>query len=282
MPAANSLIARQPVTLTPTPTGSYKFITWGGTSAPFSANPKPDYVPDGAEPYAVNGYFSTQPVTTITTTPGGFYFSVDGSYYKGPQSFTADLFGSGWAPGTTHTLTGFSPNEPYSVNSRFIFNSWSDGGALSHTITVPTRSSTITGRFTAQYVPIVYTAPGCAATVTLTPTSPDGFYNAGKVVTVKLTAPASGLKLNGWTGDLSGKKATQKLTVNDEELAIANYNVATQPFAVTSLSPDLFASGSAGGTVKIKGTGFGPNEAVFVTTPTVARLSSAPRKSTSR
>jgi len=52
--------------------------------------------------------------------------------------------------------------------------------------------------------------------------------------------------------------------VNDEELAIANYNDVPQPFAVTSLSPDIFASGSAGGTVKIKGTGFGSNAAIFV------------------
>jgi hypothetical protein len=258
------LVARQPVTLTPTPTGSYKFVTWGGTSAPYSANPKPDYVPDGAVPYAVTGYFSTQPITTITTTPGGFWFTVDGDYYKAPQNFTEDLFGSGWAPGTTHTLTGFSPNQPYSVNTQYIFNSWSDGGALSHMFTVPTGASTITGNYTAQYVPGAYSLPYCGATVTLTPSSSSGFYNAGTVVTVKATNPATGLKLNGWTGDLSGKKTTQKLTVNDEELAIANYNDVPQPFAVTSLSPDIFASGSAGGTVKIKGTGFGSNAAIFV------------------
>jgi hypothetical protein len=258
------LVARQPVTLTPTPTGSYKFVTWGGTSAPYSANPKSDYVPDGAAPYAVTGYFSKQPITTITTTPGGFWFTVDGDYYKAPQNFTEDVFGSGWAPGTLHTLTGFSPIQPYSVNSQYVFNSWSDGGALSHMFTVPSGATTIAGNFTAQYVPGVYTEPLCAATVTMKPTSSSGFYNAGTVVTVKLTNPATGLKINGWTGDLSGKKTTQKLTVNDEELAIANYNDVPQPFAVTALSPDLFASGSAGGTVKIKGTGFGANEAVFV------------------
>ena len=258
------LVARQPVTLTPAPTGNYQFVTWGGTSAPYSANPKPDYVPDGAAPYAVTGYFSKQPITTVTTTPGGFWFTVDGNYYKAPQNFTEDVFGSGWAAGTTHTVTGFSPNEPYSVNTRYLFDSWSDGGALSHMFTVPTGASTLTGTFTAQYVPGIYTAPGCAATLTVKPTTSTGFYNAGTVLTAKLTNPASGLSLTGWTGDISGKKNTEKLTVNDEELAVANYNVSTQPFAVTSLSPDIFVSGSAGGTVKIKGTGFGPNEAIFV------------------
>jgi Astacin (Peptidase family M12A) len=258
------LVARQPVTVTPTPTGSYKFVTFGGTSAPYSANPKPDYVPDGTTPYALTGYFSTEPITTVTTTPGGFWFTVDGDYYKAPQNFTEDVFGSGWAPGTSHTVTGFSPNEPYSVNTRYLFDSWSDGGALSHMFTVPTGASTLTGTFTAQYVPGIYTAPSCAATLTVRPNSSTGFYNAGTVLTAKLTNPATGLFLTGWTGDITGKKTNEKLTVNDEELAVANYNVTTQPFAVTSLSPDIFVSGSAGGTVKIKGTGFGPNEAIFV------------------
>ncbi len=148
-------VARQPVTLSASPTGAYNFVTWGGTSAPWSANPKPDYVPDAAAVYSVTASFSTDPLTTITTNPGGFWFTVDGNYYKGPQSFTADLF-SGWGSGSNHVLTGFSPSQPYSVNTRYLFDSWSDGGALSHNVTVQPAGSTISGSFTAQYVPIVY------------------------------------------------------------------------------------------------------------------------------
>jgi hypothetical protein len=256
------LVARQKVTLTPAPTGSYNFVTLGGVSAPYSENPKQDYVPDGAQAYAVTAYFGLDPITTITTTPGGFWFNVDGTYYKAPQKFSADVF-DGWGPKSVHLVTGYTPSQPYSVNTRFVFDSWSDGGALSHQITLPDGASTLTGKFTAQYVPIAYAVPGCAATVTLTPSSPDGFYSAGTTLQVAADA-TEGLGFAGWTGDLSGTNPTQTLTVNDEKLALANYNISTARFSLGALSPNLFASGSAGGTVKIKGTGFTSGSVVFV------------------
>lgn len=258
-------VARQAVTLTPTPApaSGYNFIYFAGTDAPYSANPKTTNVPDGGAAFDVTAYFSTDPITTVTTTPGGFWFKVDGYNYKAPQNFTQDLF-SGWGPGSQHTVTGFSPNEPYSVNTRYIFNNWSDGGAISHQFTVPSGSSTLSASYTAQYVPIVYASPDCGAAISVKPASSTGFYNAGTALKVR-AAPGSGWKLTGWTGDLTGKKASQTLTVNDEELAVANYNSSALPFTVTSLSPASFAAGSAGGTVKIKGTGFsGGGSIVFV------------------
>lgn len=247
-------VARQPVQLTATPSSGYAFVAFFGSSEPFGANPKADYVPDGGAAYAISTYFSTDPVTTIETSPGGFYFIVDGAYYKSPQNFTNDIYGN-WGPGTTHTLTGISPNQPYSVNTRYLFDSWSDGGALSHTITVPTGSSTINGIFTAQYVPIVYANPTCAGTITVEPTSSDGFYNAGTALKVTET-PVSGWDLTAWTGDLGTRKSVQALTVSDEELAVANYNTSTTSFGLSSLSPASFVKGSAGGKVKILGEGF--------------------------
>jgi hypothetical protein len=255
-------VARQPVTLTATPAAGYQFLTWGGTSLPLSANPKTDQVPDGAAAYSVSATFTNQPVFTITTSPPGLYFQIDDFYYyQGPQSFDQAHFN--WAPGQTHTVTGFSPNQPYSVNTRYVFKSWSDKGALSHTITVPKTSKTLTGTWIPQYVPIATPTPDCAATVTLTPTSPDGFYTKGAKVKVA-AAPASGWLLTGWSGDLTGKRATQTLTVNDEELAIATYDTSTAPLALTTLSPDILPAGSSGGAVKIRGTGFTANSIVFV------------------
>jgi astacin len=248
------LVARQPVTLTASAVAPYQFVTWGGTSAPYSANPKADYVPDGAVPYSVGAAFSMEPVTTIATNPGGFYFTVDGEYFKSPQSFTADTF-SGWGAQSTHVLTGFSPNLPYSVNTQYLFDSWSDGGALSHTITIPAGASTITGSFTAQYVPIVYANPACAATVTLAPASSTGFYSAGTKVKVTATGE-SGWTLTNWSGDLSTRQTSQNLTVSDEELAVANYNTSTTGFRLTSLTPASMTKGGMGGTVTIHGTGF--------------------------
>jgi hypothetical protein len=258
-------VARQPVTLTADPLSGEQFVTWGGTSAPFSANPKADIVPDGAAPYAVTAYFSADPMTTIQTNPGGFYFTVDGAYYKSPQNFAADVF-SGWGATSTHVLTGFSPNQPFSVNTQYLFNSWSDGGALSHTITVPSGASTITGNFTAQYVPIVYANPACAGTITLSPASASGFYNSGTALKVT-EAPAAGWTLSLWTGDLGTRRPVQTLSVTDEELAVANYNISATSFTLKSLSPSSMVKGGAGGTVKIKGTGFTSTTQAYVNGP---------------
>jgi hypothetical protein len=255
-------VARQPVTLTAAPANGYQFVTWGGTSLPLSANPKTDLVPDGAAAYSVSATFTNQPVFTITTNPAGLYFQIDGTYYyQGPQSFDQAHFN--WVPGQTHTVTGFSPNQPYSVNTRYVFKAWSDKGALSHTITVPKISKTLTGTWTPQYVPIAYATPDCAAAVTLTPSSPDGFYTTGTKVKVA-AVPETGWLLTGWSGDLTGRRATQILTVNDEELAISTYDTTATALSLATLSPDIFPAGSAGGTVKIHGTGFTANSILFV------------------
>jgi astacin len=256
------LIARQAVTLTPTPGAGYNFLEWGGTSAPWSANPKPDLVPDGAASYAVTAYFTKQPITTIATSPAGLGFTVDGNYWYGPQNFSSDYF-SGWTPGSSHTVAVWTPEQPYSYNSRFSFANWSDGGAASHSIILPSGASTLTATFTPQFLPIAYATPSCGGNVTISPTSADGFYNQGTTVTVAET-PASGWILTSWLYDLVGRVASRKLVVNDEELAVANYDTTTAALAVTALSPWLLKAGGAGQTVAIKGRGFTSSSVVFV------------------
>ena len=255
-------VARQQVTLTASAKTGYAFLTWGGTSAPWGLNPKPTPVPDLGASFPVTAYLTTKPITTITTVPAGLGFQVDGTYWYGPQNFASDFF-SGWTPGSTHTLASWSPQYPYSVNTRFSFTAWSDGGALNHTITVPTGASTLTGNFTPQYVPIAAAQPQCAATVSLSPSSSDGFYNSGTAV--KFTsATATGWVLTGWLDDLTGRVDPQTLTVTDEELAVSNYNIGTTPLTVRTFSPASMVVGAAGGTVTINGSGFTKTSIVFV------------------
>jgi hypothetical protein len=246
--------ARQAVTLTPTPASGYAFLLWAGTSAPWSSNPKPDLVPDTGAPYDATAYFTTKPITTITTSPSGMGFYVDGDFWEGPANFASDWF-PGWTPKTPHSLSSYSPQQPYSINTMFTWEKWSDGGALSHTITVPNKASTLTGTFTPAYVPGAYANPDCAATVSLSPPSSTGFYNSGTKVTVSADA-AAGWVLTGWSGSLTGRKPTESLKVTDEELAVATYDTSKTPLSVTALKPATMPAGGAGGTVAIKGKGF--------------------------
>lgn len=255
-------VERQKVTLTATANTPYSFLQWGGTSAPWSAKPKTDYVPENSATYNITAYFSTKPVTTITTNPPGLGLYVDGTFWYGPQSFASDYFSS-WTAGSAHTVSSYTPQIPYSINSRYAFSSWSDGGALTHSITAPATSKTFTANFTPQFVPVAYANPSCGASVILAPASPSGFYNKGTTVTVTANT-ASGWILTGWLNDLVGVTNPQSLTISDEKLAIANYNTTAAAQAITSLTPASVTAGSSGQVLSIKGTGFTPSSIVFI------------------
>ncbi len=250
-------VERQQLTLSAAAATGYSFLEWGGINEPLSANPKTNYVPETSTPYNVTANFTKQPVTTITTNPPGLGLYVDGVFWYGPQSFASDYFSS-WTPGSTHTISSYTPQLPYSINSRYAFSSWSDGGALTHSITATTANQTFTANFTPQFVPVAYATPSCAAAVTLTPGSPDGFYSKGTNVSVTANT-AAGWVLTGWLNDLAGTANPQNLIVNDEELAVANYDTMAATLAVTSLAPASLTAGSAGQMLVIKGTAFTPS-----------------------
>lgn len=250
-------VARQKVTLTATANAGYGFLEWSNTSAPWSANPKLELAPG-----QITAYFSSQPITTVTTSPPGFGVLVDGGWWQGPQNFASDLFPS-WTQGSSHTLAVPTPQLPYSINSRAVFEAWSDGGAASHSIIVPAGASTLTASLAEQFVPIAYATPSCAASVAITPASADGFYAKGTKLQLRAT-PAAGWVLTGWQDDLSGGGASKALTVNDEELAVAGYDTTATPLAVVGLSPPGAAAGTGATTLAIDGAGFTASSIVFV------------------
>lgn len=112
-------------------------------------------------------------------------------------------------------------------------------------------------------MPVAYSTPSCAANVALAPGSSDGFYSKGAIVTVTATT-ASGWVLTGWLDDLAGTANPQNLTINDEELAVANYDTTATVLAITGLTPASVTSGSGGQTLSINGTGFTPSSIVFI------------------
>ena len=94
---------------------------------------------------------------TVTTNPAGRQIVVDGTTYTAPQTFT-------WVVDSQHTLNVSSPQSG-STGTRFVFSSWSDGGAQSHTITTPSASTTYTANFTTQYSLSTATSPLAGGTV---------------------------------------------------------------------------------------------------------------------
>jgi hypothetical protein len=251
-------VARQPVSLQATPNAGFNFYGWFGLPGAMSRNPKP-----ARAPATVQAAFTTSPVTTMNASSPERWIWVDGTFFYAPKNFALS-YDPTWTSGSSHTVSVMiSPQLPFSINSRYAFASWSDGGAQSHSITVPPASSSVTANFTAQYAPVAYANQGCAGTVSLSPSSPDGFYSAGTTVMFTESTNA-GWTFTGWHGDLAGTANPQSLVVNDEVLAWVDFNTTDVPLAIAALTPPSATAGDGDLTLTIDGAGFTPDSIAFV------------------
>jgi len=144
--------------------------------------------------------------------PAGLSIEVDGTTYTGEVTL----------------LLAFSSNHTISVvttqlgtpGTRYVFNDWSDGGAVSHTITVTASPATYKATFTTQYqVTLTVTPIGSG---TISPVS-GGFYNTGASVT--LTAVANpGYAFHAWTGAANlSASATAAIPMSGPESITAGF-----------------------------------------------------------
>ena len=76
---------------------------------------------------------------TVQTNPAGRTFTVDGVTYNSTQTFN-------WQSGAAHTIGTTSP-QTASNGTQYVWSNWSDGGAISHTVS-PTGNVTYTANFT--------------------------------------------------------------------------------------------------------------------------------------
>jgi hypothetical protein len=167
-------------------------------------------------------YFVTNSANTIVVTvqpnPPGPSIAVDGTNYGNVQSFN-------WTPGSNHTIATTSPQN--NAGAQYVWNSWSDGGAISHII-VPTNSSTYTANFTTSYY--LTTSAGAGGTV-----SPAGLWtNSGAVVNISATA-SNGYSFIGWTGSgvgsYSGANNPASVTMNGPITETASFTPLVQSMA---------------------------------------------------
>ena len=144
------------------------------------------------------GHVPTEHV--IATNPPGLEVIVDGERMTAPASFS-------WQPGSEHTLEVPSPQ--FRPGSRFLFGRWSDDGARTHTITATRDTTLYYANFIAQHQVSTSvnvscrTATTCSpedGSVTITPTSPDGYYTLRTPIEIASSAtPGSAVRFLGWS-----------------------------------------------------------------------------------
>jgi hypothetical protein len=154
---------------------------------------------------------------TVTASAEGRAFAVDGVTYTSPQTFQ-------WLYGTEHVVETASIQHG-SPGTRFVFEGWSDGGALSHVVIGPSHPMTLTAQFRTQYRVTTTASPLTAGTIVVSPASRDSYYDSG--TTVQLTAsPNRGYTFAGWSGGISGTINPRTVTLRAPLSVIATFTPA--------------------------------------------------------
>jgi hypothetical protein len=184
-PNSNWRTAGTNVSISATPSAGYSFSKWTGSGAgSFSGTTNPVSI-------TMNGPITetaTFMMVTVQTSPGGLSIIVDGQTYTAPKSFN-------WSPGSTHTIATTTPQSG-APGVRYYFSSWSDGGAISHTVT-PTSTTTYTAKFGTQY----YLTMNAGTGGHVSPGS--NWKGAGSIVSISAT-PSTGYSFSNWTGSGTG------------------------------------------------------------------------------
>ena len=147
--------------------------------------------------------FLTQPISvTVQANPAGHSFVVDSVTYTNTQTFN-------WTQGSIHTIATTTPQNG-GTGVQDVWTSWSDGGAISHTV-APTTGTTYTANFTTQY----YLTMDAGTGGSVSPVS--GWQNSNAVVNISAT-PSLGFQLDGWSGtgngSYSGTNSSASVTMN--------------------------------------------------------------------
>jgi subtilisin len=125
---------------------------------------------------------------TVQTNPSGRSFTVDGVTHSSTQTFP-------WISGSSHTIGTSSPQSG-GTGTQYAWNSWSDGGAISHNV-APTSNTIFTANFTTQYFLTMNAGVGGI----VSPGS--GYFNSGQSVQISAIANI-GFTFSSWTGSGSG------------------------------------------------------------------------------
>jgi uncharacterized protein (TIGR03437 family) len=210
--APEGYVASQTVsTMRATPAPGYTFLRWSGSSCPRGNAASPTTIVVGSTPIACIANFTQSPVTTIQTDPLNLPVTIDGmSYVQTPVNVV-------WAVGSTHTISTAAPASNPTSAVRFIFEEWNDGGPASHMVTAGPGGETLTAMYKTEYNLLLPSLSPAAATVSVSPASPDGFYNAGTKLQVTAT-PAAGFTFFQWTRDLAGQPNPATLTMDSQKI----------------------------------------------------------------
>ena len=156
---------------------------------------------------------STSIAVSVQANPPDRSFIADGTTYTVVQKFN-------WTSASAHTLAVTSPQDG-AAGIQYAWNSWSDGGAVSHTVS-PASATAFTANFTTRYLVTTGVSPFSGGSIAASPSSATGYYDSG--TPVQLTAnPNAACIFTSWSGDVTGISATLPVTMSGPLTVTANF-----------------------------------------------------------
>jgi len=217
------------VTLNAVAAGGYSFVNWSGDLGG-SVNPTNITMTSIKD---VTAHFSAVIYNLTVISDGCCPINVSGAV-------------SGTVPaGGNKTFTGIGEGGEVTVSvddsaGCCKFDSWSDAGAQTHTITMNSDKSVTAYCSVPSYDLTVNVSPGGGGNVTVNGTTPTGYpntstWNNGDVVTLNATA-ASGYHFVNWTGNLTGSTNPTNITMNSDKNVTANFVINRYNLNISSTS----------------------------------------------
>ena len=162
-----------------------------------------------------------------------------------------------WIVGSKHTLEAESPVSGGS-GTRYVYTSWSDGGAISHIYTVPSTSATVTATYKTQYYLTVNSAHD----------SPQGagWYDSSETASFSVKSPISGgsgtqYVCTGYSGSASAHGTSGTVTMSGPETVTFAWK--TQYKLTVNINPSSLSATSIGVSPASTATPNGPGSVYY-------------------
>ena len=188
----------------------------------------------------------------IQSSPTGVPVQVDGT--NCPTPCTIDR------PSGSQVHLTAQTQIPMGAGSRLDFNSWSDGSAADHVMTINQDYTALTVAYTNSYQLSAGSAPANGASFQFSPASSDLFFPLNTQVAVTVT-PNPGFKFVSWSGALSGTYPSGVITMAAPQTVIAQMN--SVPYiapagVLNAVGPTPAAAVAPGSIISIFGQGLAP------------------------
>jgi len=181
------------LSLLPISNPGYIFAGWQVGTGPVS--PFQTYAVTVNGPTTVTATFTQAKAVTLLTNPPNLSFYADGTVVNTPETLQ-------WGLGTSHIISGLNVTND-NTGKRWVFGSWSDGGAQSHSFVVGNTAApeTITGNYAAAAYPIFISSPPNLDFVVDNQVLPPPYsyiWGVGSTHTITATTPQKDAQGNTW------------------------------------------------------------------------------------